>query len=358
MPETNLLKQLGTAGLSCCCSQTTVHWTETTMVRQQLAAKGESGNLYSMTRQIAAAEGAKGLYRGYSAAILREMTYSSVRFGMYEPIKFAIAGDIPMKDVPYWKKVVAGLSAGAIAAAMFSPTDLLKLRAQKQTGPMRGMLCASPHRSRPAGSGHRRRAILCPPQVPRAPDPQGAAGWCAQPVPRRDDDDHPGGGAGRHEDGDVRPVQGGAQGRLVDAWVRLDRVARRPGALDREVQGAVRGLDRDGAGGDDDDLPRHERPDAHHVQPTGQIPRDPALLVRHHSDTGAPPPAVHQQWLWIRLLTEAVVQGPLGLYRGFGAQWARFGPYVRRVDTLSNSPFHSISCETEMPLAFRCWRRR
>ena len=142
MPETtNLLKQLGTAGLSCCCSQTTVHWTETTMVRQQLAAKGESGNLYSMTRQIAAAEGVKGLYRGYSAAILREMTYSSVRFGMYEPIKFAIAGDIPMKDVPYWKKVVAGLSAGAIAAAMFSPTDLLKLRAQKQTGPMRSMLC-------------------------------------------------------------------------------------------------------------------------------------------------------------------------------------------------------------------------
>ena len=68
--------------------------------------------------------------------------------------------------------------------------------------------------------------------------------------------------------------------------------------------------------------------------------------------------AVHQQRLWIRLLTEAVVQGPLGLYRGFGAQWARFGPYVRRIDTLSNSPFHSISCETEMPLAFRCWRRR
>ena len=45
------------------------------------------------------------------------------------------------------------------------------------------------------------------------------------------------------------------------------------------------------------------------------------------------------------------MQGPLGLYRGFGAQWARFGPYVRRIDTLSNSPFHSISCETEMPLA-------
>ena len=82
MSDTSLFLQLGTAGLSCACSQSTVHWTETTMVRQQLAKGAEAGNLFSMTARIARTEGVKGLYRGYSAAMLREMTYSSIRFGL------------------------------------------------------------------------------------------------------------------------------------------------------------------------------------------------------------------------------------------------------------------------------------
>ena len=69
--DDNLFLQLSTAGLSCACSQTTVHWTETTMVRQQLAKKADVGNLYSMTARIARQEGVKALYRGYSAAMLR-----------------------------------------------------------------------------------------------------------------------------------------------------------------------------------------------------------------------------------------------------------------------------------------------
>jgi hypothetical protein len=91
----------------------------------------------SMTSKIAREEGLRGLYRGYSAAMVREMTYSSIRFGMYEPIKIAIgAGD---RDAPMWKKILAGLSAGAFAASIMSPTDLVKIRMQKQTGPRLSM---------------------------------------------------------------------------------------------------------------------------------------------------------------------------------------------------------------------------
>ena len=34
-----------------------------------------------------------GLYRGFSAAAIREMSYSSLRFGLYEPIKIALGAD-------------------------------------------------------------------------------------------------------------------------------------------------------------------------------------------------------------------------------------------------------------------------
>ena len=38
-----------------------------------------------MTTKIAREEGIRALYRGYSAAMVREMTYSSLRFGPTNP---------------------------------------------------------------------------------------------------------------------------------------------------------------------------------------------------------------------------------------------------------------------------------
>lgn len=44
-------------------------------------------NVFSGARVIISTEGSMALYKGMSAAALREMSYSSLRFGLYEPFK-------------------------------------------------------------------------------------------------------------------------------------------------------------------------------------------------------------------------------------------------------------------------------
>jgi hypothetical protein len=78
-----------------------------------------------------------GLYRGFSAAACREMSYSSLRFGMYEPVKIMLGAGEP--GGPAWKSVTAGLVAGVGAAAVASPTDLLTVRMMKHEGAPLGL---------------------------------------------------------------------------------------------------------------------------------------------------------------------------------------------------------------------------
>jgi len=129
----------GLVGASCVAAQGTVHWTRTAMVQQQLAGmRGEQPmGMMEQTAAIWRAEGMRGLYRGFSAAALREATYSSLRFGLYEPLKVALDTSDGKEDLAVWKKVIAGLVAGAGAAAIASPTDLLMIQmaASKQFPP-------------------------------------------------------------------------------------------------------------------------------------------------------------------------------------------------------------------------------
>ena len=117
-------------GASCVAAQGTVHWTRTAMVQQQLAGmRGEKPlGMLAQTASIWRGEGVRGLYRGFSAAALREATYSSLRFGLYEPLKVALDTSGGTEELPVWKKITAGLVAGAGAAAIASPTDLLMIQ--------------------------------------------------------------------------------------------------------------------------------------------------------------------------------------------------------------------------------------
>mmetsp|Transcript_21077 Transcript_21077/g.47545 ORF Transcript_21077/g.47545 Transcript_21077/m.47545 type:complete len:235 (+) Transcript_21077:1-705(+) len=78
-------------------------------------------------------EGAMALYKGMSAAALREMSYSSLRFGLYEPFK-RILGETDPKTTPVWKKFAAGAAAGIIGSGIANPTDVLKVRMQAHEG--------------------------------------------------------------------------------------------------------------------------------------------------------------------------------------------------------------------------------
>mmetsp|Transcript_9485 Transcript_9485/g.24988 ORF Transcript_9485/g.24988 Transcript_9485/m.24988 type:complete len:302 (+) Transcript_9485:91-996(+) len=138
---------VGLAGLGGVAAQFATHPCETTMVRQQLAGSlKEGGSMLSMASKIVRTEGIPMLWRGFEAAAIREVFYSSLRFGLYEPIKTALGADAvhyggDAQKVPFWKKFTAGCLAGAIGSAIASPTDLLKTRMQRDTAmPPKGMM--------------------------------------------------------------------------------------------------------------------------------------------------------------------------------------------------------------------------
>lgn len=79
---------------------------------------------------IGANEGLKGLYRGLVPALYRQMTYSSIRMGVYEPLRNFISGNTPAHEIPFFKKVLAGGTSGSLGCIVANPFDLMKIRMQ------------------------------------------------------------------------------------------------------------------------------------------------------------------------------------------------------------------------------------
>ena len=55
--------------------------------------------------------------------------------GLYDPVKSLFVGENHEGAVPLHLKIAAGLSTGALAIAIASPTDFVKVRLQAQGGP-------------------------------------------------------------------------------------------------------------------------------------------------------------------------------------------------------------------------------
>lgn len=67
--------------------------------------------------------GRRGICKGIEASAVREGTYSTMRIGLYEPIKRAIGAEDSL-----YKKFAAGALAGMIGSAVANPADLIKTR--------------------------------------------------------------------------------------------------------------------------------------------------------------------------------------------------------------------------------------
>lgn len=105
-----------------------------------LSASGGKGLGYmGMLSHIAKTEGLGSLFlRGMTPSMIREMTYSSVRMGLYEPIRNAISpeGRTFSKFVLSYcflamslsAKILAGFLSGALGSAFVNPADLIKVR--------------------------------------------------------------------------------------------------------------------------------------------------------------------------------------------------------------------------------------
>lgn len=118
----------GAAGIS---ATTVIQPFDCIKVRMQLEGEGVKnvkGGLLQMGRQIVQNDGFLGLYRGYSAAFMRQAIYGSARMGLFRV--FSDAMREPGKQLPFWKKTLAGLSSGALGATIGNPCDLTLVRMQ------------------------------------------------------------------------------------------------------------------------------------------------------------------------------------------------------------------------------------
>lgn len=99
-------------------------------LQNQSSSKQYTGMLQAI-RTIARQEGIRGLSAGVTASMIREILYSSVRIGGYEPIRKYLAplGTNPADTSPF-VKFFSALVSGGVGAAIVNPFDLVKTRFQ------------------------------------------------------------------------------------------------------------------------------------------------------------------------------------------------------------------------------------
>jgi len=83
-------------------------------------------SMWSAAKIIISNEGPTALFKGLSISMLRELTFSSARLGLYEPMKKVLSPTGSEKQLSLGSKIFAGMSTGAIASCLFTPTDVLK----------------------------------------------------------------------------------------------------------------------------------------------------------------------------------------------------------------------------------------
>lgn len=124
-------------GVSCSTATFVLNPLDVARIRMQNQSKMavSAGAQYTSMRhtlqRIFAEEGARGLMRGIEPSMCREVFYSSLRIGWYEPIRKLLvpAGADPTQTSPL-VKYLASLLSGALGSAIANPFDLIKTRMQ------------------------------------------------------------------------------------------------------------------------------------------------------------------------------------------------------------------------------------
>ncbi|CAD5123614.1 DgyrCDS11941 [Dimorphilus gyrociliatus] len=81
---------------------------------------------------IVSEEGPFKLWQGVTPAIYRHIVYTGCRMGFYEYARDKIFGKNHDGTFPLWKAVLCGMSSGALAQFIASPTDLVKVQMQME----------------------------------------------------------------------------------------------------------------------------------------------------------------------------------------------------------------------------------
>ncbi|KAK7203127.1 S-adenosylmethionine transporter of the mitochondrial inner membrane, member of the mitochondrial ca [Myxozyma melibiosi] len=103
----------------------------TEVVKQRAQASQYSSSLAALKSVLAndSGEGVfRGLYRGYSTTIMREIPFTMIQFPLYERMKHVLAARSGRDQANAAEGALCGSVAGGIAAATTTPLDVLKTR--------------------------------------------------------------------------------------------------------------------------------------------------------------------------------------------------------------------------------------
>eukprot|EP00878_Enallax_costatus_P029503 GHUV01031996.1.p1 GENE.GHUV01031996.1~~GHUV01031996.1.p1 ORF type:complete len:274 (-),score=69.16 GHUV01031996.1:40-861(-) len=96
-------------------------------VRLQL---GATGSPITVAKDIIAKDGFGSLYKGLSAGLLRQATYTTARLGIFQEITAYAKKANNGQNLPLWQKAACGLTAGGLGALVGTPADLTLIRMQ------------------------------------------------------------------------------------------------------------------------------------------------------------------------------------------------------------------------------------
>jgi hypothetical protein len=122
-----------TGGLSSSCAALFTQPVDLVKVRQQLAGEGIKGgrqNSFKTFIGVIKQDGFFGLYNGFSASIARQLTYSTVRYGVYPSIKNFGEKYCKFSPTSVANKFLSGMAAGALGCIAGNPCDLTLVRMQ------------------------------------------------------------------------------------------------------------------------------------------------------------------------------------------------------------------------------------
>ncbi len=83
-----------------------------------------------MAKDIVAKDGFGSLYKGLSAGLLRQATYTTARLGIFQKISAQAKEWNNGQNLPLWQKAACGLTAGGLGALVGTPADLTLIRMQ------------------------------------------------------------------------------------------------------------------------------------------------------------------------------------------------------------------------------------
>lgn len=113
----------GTSGMLATC---VIQPIDMVKVRIQLG----QGSVGQVTSQMLKNEGFGAFYKGLSAGLLRQATYTTARLGTFRILTNRAITANDGKPLPLYQKALCGLTAGAIGACFGSPADLALIRMQ------------------------------------------------------------------------------------------------------------------------------------------------------------------------------------------------------------------------------------